>query len=534
VEQFRRTKSFDEPAEAQGLDVIFDPGSEEEEEGTTVSSSAGGLAAVFRRNRTLWLVAAAAVLSLVAGLLLGRFLVSPADAAADAEPPAPGLVTAPVEFGQLSNDVTIRGEVAFADPVEVRIDTTSVSGPAVVTGQIPEVGTDLKAMSIALEVAGRPVIVLPGDLPAYRTLQVGVTGPDVVQFKTAMRTVGIDAGDPADATFGDDSAAALSTLYANAGYSAPEPEEGGVETLRAAQQQLRSAEQALLTAQNELATTPVGATVVEIREADNAVASAARELAAAQQADPQDQLQIGNLADALDLAQLRRQQIGSDRTNAPQQAAVDAAYTQLVQSQEDLVRAERAALPALPAGEVLYLSELPRRVDAVAAERGSILEGAAMTVSGATLGLTGSAAEADARLLKVEDKASFELPDGTTHQATIKAVAPGEGDAQRWTVDLQPDPLTSEQILELQGSNVRVSIAVGATDGEVLSVPYAALSAGPGGETRVEVSEGDPRDGEEASTRLVVVRSGLATPGAVEVTPIDGELAEGDLVVVGR
>ncbi|MFP3468061.1 hypothetical protein SB754_21440, partial [Leifsonia sp. SIMBA_070] len=81
---------------------------------------------------------------------------------------------------------------------------------------------------------------------------------------------------------------------------------------------------------------------------------------------------------------------------------------------------------------------------------------------------------------------------------------------------------------------VRVSIAVGASDGEVLSVPYAALTAGPGGETRVEVAEGDPRDGEAAATRLVVVRSGLATPGAVEVTPVEGELAEGDLVVVGK
>ena len=29
---------------------------------------------------------------------------------------------------------------------------------------------------------GRPVIVLPGDLPVYRTLRVGVSGPDVIQL----------------------------------------------------------------------------------------------------------------------------------------------------------------------------------------------------------------------------------------------------------------------------------------------------------------------------------------------------------------
>lgn len=530
-----RRRSQRQPEDTTDLGLLLDDtgGRQSEQEDTSGSSRRAGLAAVFQRNRTLWIVAAAAILSLVAGLVLGRFLVSPADAT-DAEAPAPGLITVPVQYGKLSNDVTIRGEVAYADPVEVRIDTTSIAGPAVVTGQVPEVGADLEALSVALEVAGRPVIVLPGELPAYRALSLGVSGPDVVQFKTAVRTVGIDAGDPADPVFGIEAANAVAALYATAGYSVPESEEGSPESLRAAQESVRMAEQNLAAAQSELAATRVGATPVEIREADNAVASMQRELAAARQAKPQDPVQIGNLTDALGLAQLRRQEIGSDRTDAPQRAAVETATEQLAQVQEELVRAEEAALPALPAGEVLYLANLPRRVDAVTTQRGSVLDGPAMTVSGATLGLSGSAAEADARLLKVEDKATFDLPDGTAHSATITAVAPGEGDSSRWAVALRPDPLTPEQIQELQGSNVRVSIAVGATDGEVLSVPYAALTAGPGGETRVEVAEGDPRDGEQTATRLVVVRSGLATPGAVEITPLDGTLAEGDLVVVGK
>jgi multidrug efflux pump subunit AcrA (membrane-fusion protein) len=79
-----------------------------------------------------------------------------------------------------------------------------------------------------------------------------------------------------------------------------------------------------------------------------------------------------------------------------------------------------------------------------------------------------------------------------------------------------------------------VRIAVGATEGEVLSVPLAALTAGPGGESRIEVVESDPREGKDAETRLVVVETGLAAKGAVEVTPVEGELDEGDLVVVGK
>lgn len=504
------------------------------EDGASRPPFLAGGAVLLRRNRTLWTVAAAALLALVAGLLLGRFVVSPADAAAGTEPPAPGLVTVPVEFGPLSNDVTVRGEVAYADPVEVRIDTTTVAGVAVVTGQVPEEGSELDAASIALEITGRPVIVLPGELPAYRTLRLGVSGPDVVQFKTAMRELGIDAGDPADNVFGIEAATAVESLYGRVGYATPESEEGSAESVRAAQESVLAAEQALLAAQSDLATTPVGATPVEIRQSDNAIASIGRELDAAQRTDPQDPVQIGNLVDSLELAQLERQQLGADRTDAPQRAEVDASLVQLTQAQEELARAQEAALPSLPPSEVLFLTELPRRVDAVAAERGSVLEGAAMTVSGATLGLAGSAAEADARLLKVDDQATFELPDGSSHPAVVIAVGPGEGDSARWTIELEPEPLTPEQIGEIQGSNVRVSIAVGATDGDVLSVPYAALTAGPGGETRVEVSEGDPRDGERTPTRLVVVRSGLATSGAVEVTPLEGELTEGDLVVVGR
>ena len=83
---------------------------------TTLSS--GGRFAVWRsvaaRNRVLWISAAVAVVALVGGLLVGRFVMAPASAAAD-DAPAPGLVTVPVEFGPLSNDVTIRGEVGFAE-----------------------------------------------------------------------------------------------------------------------------------------------------------------------------------------------------------------------------------------------------------------------------------------------------------------------------------------------------------------------------------------------------------------------------------
>lgn len=514
---------------APGADIAPDQEATEEVVEVEATGRSGVWRSVVTRNRALWITAAVAVVALVGGLLLGRFVMAPASAASD-DAPAPGLVTVPVEFGALSNDVTIRSDVGFADPVEVKIDTSAISGPAVVTGQVPEIGAELGPLAVALEVAGRPVITLPGELPAYRTLRFGVSGPDVVQFKEAMRAVGIDAGDPGNDVFDEQATNAVTALYAAVGYTGPESEEDGESSVRAAQEGVRAAEQALSSARSALAS--AGRDGNAIARADLEIANARAVLQGARDnGAPWDEIVAAQ--NQVATAELAREQLNAPADNSAERAAVESAQSQLSQAQDDLTRARQQALPALPAGEVLYLTELPRRVDAVTAERGSILSGAAMTVSGATVALTGSAAEADAKLLEVGATATFALPDGAEHTATVAEVVPGADGESRWQVTLQPAELSAEQIAQLQGTNVRVVIAVGATAGEVLSVPAAALTAGPGGETRVEVVEGDPRD-PDARTRLVVVETGLSAGGAVEIRPTEGELAADDLVVVGR
>lgn len=491
------------------------------------TSRVSGWRRILRGNRTLWIVAACAVVSLVVGLLVGRFLISPAEAS---ETPDPGLVTVPVEFGALSNDVTLRADVGYADAVEVTIDTTS--GGSIVTGSVPEVGATLNPLSIALEVVGRPVIVLPGELPAYRTLRVGVSGPDVLQLKQALVSIGIDAGDVASNLFDQATANAVGQLYAQAGYPLPSPEEGAEDTVRAAEEGVRAAQSGVAQAEQALAAAGAGPSSLETWQADVRVAQAEQALA-----DAKNGAEGTNVQQAewdVQTARLERDQLWAARDTGAERAALDAARQQVGAAEESLASARESVLPYLPSGEVLFLTELPRRVDAVNVKRGSAISGAVMTVSGATVRLTGAAAEADARLLEAGAEGIFELPDGTEHRAVVSELKPGKDAKARWEVVFEPDPLTAEQIAQLQGSNVRVRIAVGATEGDVLSVPLAALTAGPGGESRIEVVESDPREGEDAKTRLVVVETGLAAKGAVEVTPVEGELDEGDLVVVGK
>ncbi|WP_230206395.1 hypothetical protein [Microbacterium gorillae] len=496
------------------------------------SRRVAGWGRVFRGNKTLWIVAGVAVLSLVAGLLVQRFIISPAEAASNTEPPEPGLVTAPVDFGPLSNDVVIRADVGYADSVEVKLDTSAISGPAVVTGRVPKVGDELAALSIVTEVAGRPVIVLPGELPAYRNLRIGVAGPDVLQLKQALVSVGIDPGDVASDAFDQTLADAIGRLYDAVGYPSPAGEATATEAYRAAQDSVTAAQQGIASAEAALSQAGQGPSGAQAKELDVAVNRAQRELDAAR-ADPARQGEVADLEDAVAVAVAQRDDAYGGKDLSGEQGAVNAAYEQLNRAQEGLELARQGVQPFLPSSEVLYLASLPRRVDDVKITRGAILEGVAMTVSGANIRLTGAAADADAKLLKVGDTASFRLPDDTEVPAKIASVEQPKGE-KRWTVTFEPGKLTPEQWATVQGSNVRVSIGVGATDGDVLSVPLAALTAGSGGEARVQVVDGDPRDGEKAETHLVTVTTGLAAGGSVEVTPVEGALEKGDLVVIGE
>ena len=148
-------------------------------------------------RRTVLVMAAVAVVCLGLGFGLSAFIVSPSEAAAKAAPPTPGPITVPVERRTIGNTVTLRADVGYDDPVGVHVETGDLGGPAVVTGHVPAVGDTLRAGAVALEITGRPVVVLPGDLPTYRTLRAGESGPDVVQLKAALEALGIDAGDPA-------------------------------------------------------------------------------------------------------------------------------------------------------------------------------------------------------------------------------------------------------------------------------------------------------------------------------------------------
>lgn len=453
-------------------------------------------------RRLVALIAGVAVASLLVGIGVMQFIVSPAELAARTEAPEPGPITAPVEERRIENTIITRGEVTYADAVEVSIDAGAAAERPVVTGHVPEAGTIFNAGNIALEVAGRPVIVLPGDLPAYRTLSIGMRGPDVLQLKAALNAMGYAAGDSGDDTFTWDTATAVGALYEQIGYSAAN---GGDE----AQEALQNAERG-------------------VRDANIAVSQAQ--------------------------AALNQARAAGSKNTAGEEATLTAANDQLSDAQDALGLAQERVLPTLPSSEVLFLNNLPRRVDDVSVKRGDVLQGSPMYVSGAELTIVGTVSKQDAELLVAGAEATFPAPDGTELKAKVaKVEAPkagakpeggenngntggdsaGTGSSSRYTVSFTPGDLTKDQIEALRGTNVRVRVPVASTDGDVLAVPIAALSAGSGGQDRVELLI-DLKSGPDAVTELIDVTAGLAADGYVEIESDDPRFTAGAKVVVGR
>jgi multidrug efflux pump subunit AcrA (membrane-fusion protein) len=208
---------------------------------------------------------------------------------------------------------------------------------------------------------------------------------------------------------------------------------------------------------------------------------------------------------------------------------VDAARQDLALAREELAGLEGELGTWLPAGEVVFLKSMPVRVDQVAVSRGSVIDGSFITVSGSELAVRSSVSERDAPRVEVGMEVEIENPEtGGTIPGVISAKADRAG-----TDGVQPDRVyleiePAELPPEIIGINVRVTIPVSSTGGEVLAVPAAALSATANGSTMLQVEE------EDRSLRTVAVEPGLAAGGLVEVTPVDGQLDVGDWVVVGR
>lgn len=482
-------------------------------------TSTPGTPRLARRRRTVLATAAGAALMSVGGLVGSTFVQSPSQAAADTRAPRPSVITAPVTRQVLRSTIVLRG--VFGDGKTVQVAPTAVAATAnnpggaamVVTGVFTAPGKQVRAGQPMLEYSGRPVFLLPGRIPAYRDLLPGETGKDVLQLQQALTSLGYHVQGDSPGTFGAGTKSALSRLYRSMGYPVPVTGQATAAAVKTAQQQVDQLRTSLRAAQ-----TPTGASLGSPPSTAPSGGSAGTQPASG----------------------------SSDGTASLKQ--------QLKAAQEALGQAQAVDGPMLPASETVFVPSLPVRVVSVPVAVGALVKGTVLTLSQSGLQLTGMLNPTDGGMVKpgmtvqILDESSGVQVDGTVGSVGA-LVAPGDaaggsaasGDASATGGQPQPAANNGAAYLPLAikpsgtwdqglaGQDVRITITAATSNGTVLTVPEAAITAQADATTSVTVQDAT------GTQHQVRVRAGSSADGLVQVTPlVAGQLAVNDRVVVGQ
>ena len=140
-----------------------------------------------KRRRWVTVAASASVLVLAGAGLVGWMW------SANGQDPAPqatdDLVTRPAERVSLTSGLLLSGVVSFGDPVELE-----GAGAGIVTA-LPAAGDVIAIGQRVYEASGTPIVLLRGERPFWRPLELGMTnGPDVRQLEQNLADLGFTAG----------------------------------------------------------------------------------------------------------------------------------------------------------------------------------------------------------------------------------------------------------------------------------------------------------------------------------------------------
>lgn len=221
---------------------------------TETSPSAAKSASSRRRTRQAAVVLGIAVLSAAIGVVVGSRLKSPADAANEREAPAASVITVPVEMRKLVSTLVVSGQTQYVEPTPVRLAGavgTSAGDRQVVT-RIPELNSEIAEGGLLMEISGRPVFAMRGELPMYRQLTPGAKGPDVLQLETSLEALGFPPG-TVDDLYDAGTEAALDAFYLSRGYSSEGASETERRQLTEARKAVTDAEEAVRKAKVDLA-----------------------------------------------------------------------------------------------------------------------------------------------------------------------------------------------------------------------------------------------------------------------------------------
>ncbi len=193
----------------------------------------------------------------------------------------------------------------------------------------------------------------------------------------------------------------------------------------------------------------------------------------------------------------------------------------------DLDIAKRKLGVQVPTDEIVFVPALPVRVEEVTALVGHEARGPVMSVTDNQLAIDSSLPLDAAPLVKPGMPVAIdEQALGIKATGVVARVAKTPGTRGVDGYHIYFEVRVDKTPTRLEGFSLRLTIPIESTKGAVTAVPLSALSLAADGTSRVQVEN-------DGALEYVVVEPGLSADGFVEVTPVDGTLAAGQLVVVG-
>jgi len=181
----------------------------------------------------------------------------------------------------------------------------------------------------------------------------------------------------------------------------------------------------------------------------------------------------------------------------------------------------------VPADEIIFLPVLPVRAHEITTAVGDPARGTVMTVTDNQLVIDSSLPLDAGQLVKPGMPVAIDEQSlGIKATGVVKMVSNTPGTRGVDGYHIYFEVRVKETSTRLKGFSLRLTIPIKSSDGAVTVVPVSALSLSADGTSRVQVKN-------NGALEYIAVEPGLSADGYVEVTPIDGSLSPGQLVVVG-
>ena len=459
------------------------------------------------RKQKLALSLVFVVLLAVFSWIAGSKIQSPAEAAARTAPPTPSPILVPVEERVLTADVITRGTARFGLPQSISLAPSPLKPDLSVITTLPARGDQFNEGEVLLTASGRPVFLLRGDIPAYRDLVSGLSGEDVRQLEEALKRLKFDPGS-VDGVFDEQTSAAITQWYSSAGFGAFGPSEAQLAGIHTLENDLAIATNEKLAAEEALALAPKAVEAARAKAAFE-VATASGSARTAAQLSGEIAIQAAEDAQKAAGREVERLTILVDQLTA------------------DLEAARRKADAPVPVDEIVFLQNFPVRVEEISAKIGDAASGPVIKVTNNQLAIDSSLPLAEAPLVKTGMAVAIDEPDlGLQATGVVSQVAGSPGTDGVDGYHIYFEVLVDKTPVTLEGFSLRLTIPVESTGGAVTVVPISALFLAADGTSRVQVEK-------DGNLEFIEVEPGLSVDGFVEVTPVDGTLLAGQLVLVG-